>query len=108
MKSHKKKFKTNWIKIEDLKNIELNALSFYDDRYIKTKIRTYSDRAYTNFHGLKMPENNIECGSFTVISIDCLLVYEKKYYLQVYLEICANKTTGKRMMDNLGGNLFED
>ena len=55
-----------------------------------------------------MPENNIECGSFTVISIDCLLVYEKKCYLQVYLEICANKTTGKLMMDYLGGNLFED
>ena len=27
-----------WTKIEDLKNIELNALSVYDDRYIKTKI----------------------------------------------------------------------
>ena len=55
-----------------------------------------------------MPEDNIECGPFTVISIDSLLVYEKKYYLQLYLEICANKITGKRMMDYLGGNLFED
>ena len=27
-----------WTKIEDLKNIELNALPVYDDRYIKTKI----------------------------------------------------------------------
>ena len=26
-----------WTKIKDLKNIELNALPFYDDRYIKKK-----------------------------------------------------------------------
>ena len=35
------KYKVIWTKIEDLKNIELNALPVYDDRYIKTKIRTY-------------------------------------------------------------------
>ena len=27
---------------EDLKNIELNILPVYDDRYIKTKIKTYN------------------------------------------------------------------
>ena len=31
------KCKTIWIKIEDFKNIELNALPVYDDSYIKTK-----------------------------------------------------------------------
>ena len=31
------KYKTIWTKIEDLKNIELNALPVYDDRCIKTK-----------------------------------------------------------------------
>ena len=42
-------YKTNWTKIEDLKNIELNALPVYDDRYIKTKIRAHLDQVYTNF-----------------------------------------------------------
>ena len=37
------KYKVIWTKIEDLKNMELNALPIQDDRYIKTKIRTYSD-----------------------------------------------------------------
>ena len=32
------KYKAIWTKIEVLKNIELNVLPFYDDRYIKTKI----------------------------------------------------------------------
>ena len=49
-----------WTKTEDLKNIELNALPAYDDRYIKTKIRTYGDKVCTNFRGLNVPEDDIE------------------------------------------------
>ena len=41
---------------------------------------------YTNFRDLIVPESDIECEYFTVISIDFLLVYDKKYYLQVYLD----------------------
>ena len=67
----------------------MNALLVYDDRYIKTKIRTDSDKVYTNFCGLNVPEDDIECQSFTVISIDSLLVYKSKYYLQVYSEFCS-------------------
>ena len=54
------KYKAIWTKIEDLKNIKLIALPVYDDRYIKTKIRTFGDKVYTNFHGLNMPENDKE------------------------------------------------
>ena len=34
------KYKTIWIKIEGMKNIELNALPIYDDTYTKVEIRT--------------------------------------------------------------------
>ena len=36
-----------------------------------------------------VPEDDIECESFTVISIDSLLIYENKSYLQAYLGNCA-------------------
>ena len=72
--------------------IELNALPDYGDRYIKTKIKTYGDKVYTDFRGLNLPEDEIEYESFTVASNDSLLVYENKYYLQVYLDNCAYKT----------------
>ena len=85
------KYKAIWTKIEDFKNIESNAIPVYDDKYIKTKIRTYGDKVYTNFRGLNVPEDDIECKSFTAISIDSLLVYQNKYYLQVYLDNCAYK-----------------
>ena len=44
-------------KIENLKNIKLNALPVYDGRYIKTKIRIYGNKVYANFHGLNIPED---------------------------------------------------
>ena len=74
------KYKAISTKIEDFRNIELNALPVYDDRYIKTKMRTYGDKA-TNLRGLNVLEDDIECESFTVISIDSLLAYYIKCYL---------------------------
>ena len=44
------KYKT---KQKDVKNIELNALQVYDDRYIKTKTGTFDAKVY-NFHRLKL------------------------------------------------------
>ena len=72
----------------------MNALPVYDYRYIKTKIRTNGDKVYTTFSGLNVPEDDIECVSFAVISIDYLLVYESKYYLEVYLDNYAHKIVG--------------
>ena len=64
------KHKAVWNKIEDLKNIKLNTLLVYDDRYIKTEIRTYGDKVYINFRGLNMREDDIGFESFTVIFIN--------------------------------------
>ena len=57
----------------------MNALPVYDDRYVKTK-----RRIYTNFCGLNLPDDSVECESFTIVSIDSVLAYENNYYLQVY------------------------
>ena len=55
------KYKAIWTKSKDFKNIQLNILPVYDDRYIKTKIRTYSSKVYSNLCGLNVPEDDIEC-----------------------------------------------
>ena len=102
------KHKTIWIKIEDFKNIKLNALPVYDDRYIKTKIRTFGDKFYNKFRGLDVGQDDIECKSFTVISIGSSLMYDKKYYLLVYLDNCLYKIVNEQMADSLNENLFED
>ena len=59
-----------------MQNTELNSLPIFDDRYIKTKIRTlYS-------------------------------FMRKKYYLQVYLDNWASKFIDKQMIENLNDHLF--
>ena len=55
-----------------------------------------------------MPENDVEYECFTFISIDSLLVYENKCFLQVYLDNCAHKIVDKQMTDYLDENVFED
>ena len=88
---------------------ELNALPVYDDRYInKTKIKIYSNKGYINLCGLNVPEDDIECKYFIVISIVSLLVYNNKYYLQVCLDNCTYKIINKQVTDNLYQNVFED
>ena len=85
----------------------MNALPVYNSRYIKTENRTYGDKVYTNLRGLNVPEDGAGYESFRIISIDTLLVYESRYYLQVYLDNCAYKIVDKQTIDYLDDNLFE-
>ena len=62
---------------------------------------TYGDKDYCNIRVLNMPEDDVQCEYFTVISIDSLLVYENKYYLQVYLDNFTHKIVDKQMADYL-------
>ena len=66
-------------------------MSVYVDNYMKTKLRKYGDKVYTNFDVLSVPENGVECESFTIISIDPLFSIKNRYCLQVYLGKCSNK-----------------
>ena len=75
------KCKCKWTKIEELKGTELSAILVHDDNYIKTKIRTNSHKVAREFHGLVVPENGIESGCITIISINFFFIYEKKCYL---------------------------
>ena len=43
----------------------------------KNQNKKYDDKVYSNFCGLNVPENDIQIGSFTIISIDASVVYEK-------------------------------
>ena len=59
-------YKTIWTKIEDIKNIELNALSVYDVGMKKVKICVYRYKFYASFCGLNLSKDGLECTSFTI------------------------------------------
>ena len=85
----------------------MNTSPVYNDKYIKTQLRTYTDKVYTNLHGLNVPQDHGEPESFTIISIDSLLACESKCYLQVYLDNLAYKIVDTQMIDYLDNTIFK-
>ena len=56
---------------------------------------------------LHVPGDGVECESFTIISIDSLLVYGEKHYPQVYLVTCSYRILNTKMIDHLNDNHFK-
>ena len=63
-----------------------------DDKYIKTKIKTYQDSITTNFYNKKgskeIPEEKIPYKCLSIIILDSVLYAYQSYYPQISLEKC--------------------
>ena len=57
-----------------------------DNKYIKTKIKTYKDSTTKNFYNKKVPKEEIPYKCLSII-VSVLYVYEK-YHPQTFLEEC--------------------
>ena len=65
---------------------------FYDEKYIKAKVRQYQALIKTNFWGDEIPKEDVHHACITCVSIDSVMRMEKKKnYPQVYLEECKYK-----------------
>ena len=86
----KKKCTKIWETIEGLMKISFESKPVYgdDDKYIKTKIKTYAGSIITNFHNKKMPKEKAPCKCLSIIMIDSVIKANKKYYPQTFLEEC--------------------
>ena len=73
-----KKYLKIWNRIKNLIKKELNSEPVYNDKYIKTKIKIYNDRVYTNFQHDKIPKYNEYCACLSVILLDSVLVNSNK------------------------------
>ena len=92
------KYNEIWNKTKELLGgIKFHSEPNYDDSYIKTKVKTFSEMIKTLFDGDKLPEERIEYACIACISIDSVLKIDKKNYPQVYLEQCKCKTKKREM-----------
>ena len=68
-----------------------------DDKYIKTKIKTYKDNINTNLYNKigckKVPKEKIPHECLSIIIIDSVLYVYEKYYPQTFLEECKYAKT---------------
>ena len=69
-------------KVEKLMRIDFESKPVYgdDDKYMKTKIKTYAGSMITNFHNKKMPKEKAPCKCLSIIMLDSVIKTNKKYY----------------------------
>ena len=85
-----KNYNKIWEKVEKLMKIDFESKPVYgdDDKYIKTKIKTYAGSIITNFHNKKMPKEKAPCKCLSIIMIDSVIKTNKMYCPQTLLEEC--------------------
>ena len=83
-----KKYTKIWERVSSLMNIEFDSEPVYgdNDKYIKTKIKSYGDKVNTNFEGNKIPKENALYKCLSLIVLDSVIRVNKKYYPQTLLE----------------------
>ena len=86
-----------WNKIESILNVKFHSQPIYDDKYIKTKVKTFNNTINTLFSGDDIPKERIHYVCISAICIYSALRTDKKNYPQVYLEQCKHKRKKERL-----------
>ena len=94
-------------KTERLMSIDFESKPFYgdDDKYIKTKIKTYADSIITNFHDKKIPKEKVPCKCLSIIMLDSVIESDEKYYPQTFLEECKYVQEKIKFENDINDNL---
>ena len=71
-----------------------------NDKYIKTKIKSYGDKINTNFQDKDVPKENASYNCLSLLMLDSVIRVNKKYYPQTLLEECKY-VIRKNKMENL-------
>ena len=92
------KYKKIWEKVEKLLNVKFESKPVYgdDNKYIKTKIKSYRDKLNTNFQGKKVPKKNSSYKCSSIITLESIIAANKKYYSQTLLEECKHEVKNKK------------
>ena len=102
-----KKYTKIWERVSILMNIEFDSAPVYDDndKYIKTKIKTYGDKININFQGKKVPKENASCKCLSLIMLDFVFRVNKKHFPQTLLEECQYDTKINKMENLINDDL---
>ena len=68
-----------WGRVSSLMNTEFDSEPVYgdNDKYIKTKIKSYGDKINTNFQGKKIPKENVSYKCLSLIMPDSIITVNK-------------------------------
>ena len=77
-----KKYIKIWERVSSLINIKVESEPVYrnNDKYIKTKIKSYRDKVNTDFQGKKVPKENVSYKCFSLIVFESVKSIILKYF----------------------------
>ena len=98
-----KEYTKVWEKISDLIGKKSDSEPVHNDKYIKTKIKSYNQNINTNFRGegnsRKVPKKDCSYKCLSLIALDSVIEMGNNYYPQTLLEECKYKLTKKKIKD---------
>ena len=67
------KYTEIWNEIKDILNVKFHSPPIYDDKYIKTKVKTFNNVIYTLFSGDEIPKQRTHYVCIAAICINSVL-----------------------------------
>ena len=92
------KYPGTWNKVKSILNVKFHSQPIYDDKYIKTKVKTFNNTINTLFSGDEIPKEIIHYVCISAICVYSVLRTDKKSYPQVCLEQCKYKIKKRELV----------
>ena len=100
-----KKYNKTWDKISNLLEKVSDSEPVYNDKYIKTRIKIYNNRVYTNFQYNEIPKDNEYYTFLSVILLDSFVKAGNDHYPQIFLEECKYAIKKKKIIKTINEEL---
>ena len=88
-----------WNTIKKTLNTRFHSQIIYNDKYIKTKVKTFIGVINTFFSDNRVPKEGNYYICIAVLCTDSILKLDKKNYPQIHLEQCKYKIKRRKMVD---------
>ena len=72
------KYSGIWNKIKELLGVKLYSEPIYDDSYVKTKVKSFSNIIKALFSGDEIPKERVEYACIACLNVDSVLKVDKK------------------------------
>ena len=99
------KYTEIWEKVTNSIRKEFDSKPVHNEKYLKTKIKSYNGKISTTFHNNKIPKEVSQFIYLLVILIDSVFRTCENYYPQAFLEECKyavkEKKIAKYIIDNI-------
>ena len=92
-----KNYNKIWKKVKKAIDTEFDSESVYNEKNLKSKIKSYNGKINTKFHNNEIAKENSQCTCLSVILIDSVFKIDNNYYPQVFLKECKYFVKDKKI-----------